>query len=67
MKNYKLNQSLENISNSKFDWIEIQSEMKKKFGKDIFESWIKKIQFVNEFNDYILISVSTRFIRDWIT
>ena len=46
MKNYKLNQSLENISNSKFDWIEIQSEMKKKFGKDIFESWIKKIQFV---------------------
>ena len=27
----------------------------------------KKIEFINEFNDYILISVSTRFIRDWIT
>ena len=40
--------------------------MKKKFGKDIYESWIKKIEFVNEFNNYILISVSTRFIRDWI-
>ena len=41
--------------------------MKNKFGKDIFESWLKKIEFVNEFKDYILISVSTRFIRDWIT
>ena len=67
MKNNILNQSLENISNNNLNWIDIQSEMKKKFGKDIFDSWIKKIQFVNEFNDYILISVSTRFIRDWIT
>ena len=25
------------------------------------------MKFINEFNDYILISVSTRFIRDWIT
>ena len=28
---------------------------------------VKKIDFVDEFNNYILISVSTRFIRDWIT
>ena len=67
MKNNILNQNSESISNSKLDWLAIQSEMSKKFGKDIFESWIKKIKFVNEFNDYILISVSTRFIRDWIT
>jgi len=41
--------------------------MKNKFGTGIYESWIKKIEFIDEFNDYILISVSTRFIRDWIT
>ena len=41
--------------------------MKNKFGQEIYESWIRKIEFVNEFHDYILISVSTRFIRDWIT
>ncbi|MFL2879689.1 MAG: chromosomal replication initiator protein DnaA [Candidatus Pelagibacter sp.] len=41
--------------------------MKNKFGKDIFESWLRKINFSGEFNDYILLSVSTRFLRDWIT
>ena len=67
MKNNILNQESENFSEKKLDWIVIQSVMKNKFGKDIYESWIKKIEFINEFNDYILISVSTRFIRDWIT
>ena len=67
MKNNILNQKSEAISEKKLDWPFIQSEMKKKFGRDIFESWIRKIGFVNEINDYILISVSTRFIRDWIT
>ena len=67
MKNNILNQKTENFSEKKLDWIVIQSVMKSKFGKGIYESWIKKIEFINEFNDYILISVSTRFIRDWIT
>ena len=67
MKNNILNQTTENFSEKKLDWIVIQSVMKNKFGKGIYESWIKKIEFINEFNDYILISVSTRFIRDWIT
>jgi len=67
MKNNILNQKTNNFESNKFDWATIQIEMKNKFGKDIYESWIKKINFVNEFNDYILISVSTRFIRDWIT
>ena len=67
MKNNILNQKTENFSEKKLDWIVIKSVMKNKFGKGIYESWIKKIEFINEFNDYILISVSTRFIRDWIT
>ena len=52
---------------TKLDWSVIQSDMKKKIGTDIFDSWLKKIEFVEEFNNYILISVTTRFIRDWIT
>jgi chromosomal replication initiator protein len=51
----------------KLDWSVIQSEMKKKIGSDIFESWLKKIEFIEEFNNYVLLSVTTRFIRDWIT
>ena len=66
MKNYLSNKpdiSLE----KKLDWQIVQSTMKSKFGTDIFESWLKKINFIDEFKGYILISVPTRFIRDWIT
>tara|TARA_Y100000590_G_scaffold298846_1_gene336905 strand:- start:631 stop:2049 length:1419 start_codon:yes stop_codon:yes gene_type:complete len=66
MKN-NLNQNSEQLSQKKIDWNIIQDNMREKFGEDIFQSWLKKISFVDEFNNYILISVSTRFIRDWIT
>ncbi len=62
-----LNKNLENNSLVKLDWNSVQLEMKNKLGNDIYESWLKKISFVEEFNSYILLSVSTRFIRDWIT
>ena len=67
MKNNNLNQKTDSFTSKKLDWSIIKPELKNKFGKDIYESWIKKIEFVNELHDYILISVSTRFIRDWIT
>jgi len=51
----------------KLDWKLIQNEMKNKLGLEIYESWLKKIDFIDEFNNYILLSVPTRFIRDWIT
>ena len=61
------NKNNEIVSEKKLDWQVIQNEMKNKIGNDIFESWLKKITFVDEFNSYILLSVSTRFIRDWVT
>ena len=67
MKNNILNKKVDDFAIKKLNWLTIQPELKNKFGKDIYESWIKKIEFVSEYNDYILISVSTRFIRDWIT
>ena len=66
MKNI-LNKKTDNFLEKKIDWTKVQLDMKEKLGKDIFESWLKKIDFVDEFNNYILISVSTRFLRDWIT
>ena len=41
--------------------------MKNKLGVEIYESWLKKINFADEFNNYVLLTVPTRFIRDWIT
>ena len=55
------------LSKSNLDWASIQLELKNKLGTDIYDSWIRKINLVEEFNNYILLSVPTRFIRDWIT
>ena len=60
-------QNSNTLIEKKIDWKAVQSTMKEKLGQDIFESWLKKIELIEEFNNYILISVSTRFIRDWIT
>ena len=48
------------------DWIEIQSSFKKTFGTEIYTSWLQKISLVKEYNDYLILSVPTRFFRDWI-
>ncbi len=60
--NLQNNKALE----KKIDWPSIKKELREKLGNDIFESWVKKIELVEEFHNYILFSVSTRFIRDWI-
>ena len=62
-----INKNLENTEPQSFDWDLIQLEMKSKLGFEIYDSWLKKINFLEEFNNYILLSVPTRFIRDWIT
>ena len=67
MNNTFINKDLNNLKSGNLNWITIQSEMKNKLGVDIYESWLKKINFVEEFKNYVLLSVSTRFIRDWIT
>ena len=55
------------LKHQELDWSVIQSQMKDKIGIEIYESWLKKISFVEEFNNYVLLTVPTRFIRDWIT
>ena len=49
-----------------FNWEIIQKELRNQFGNEIYESWLKKIVFEEKFTNHILVSVSTRFIRDWI-
>ena len=49
-----------------FSWEIIQKELRHQFGNEIYESWLKKIVFEEKYTNYILVSVSTRFIRDWI-
>ena len=67
MSNNKIYHNLKDTTPTSLDWPVIQKEMKNKLGNDIYTSWLSKIDFVEEMNNYILLSVSTRFIRDWIT
>ena len=64
MNNTHTNKSFDKII---LDWKLIKSELKLKLGIEVYESWIKKIDFLEEFNNYIILTVPTRFIRDWIT
>ncbi len=67
MNNSFTNKNLSKLKSEKLDWSLVQSDIRNKLGSDIYESWLKKITFVDEFNNYVLLSVPTRFIRDWIT
>jgi len=48
------------------NWNEVLEKFKKTFGNDIYESWIKNVKIKKEFNHYVVLSVPTRFVRDWI-
>ena len=67
MSNNNITQNLKSTSTDALDWALVQKDIKNKLGSDIYESWLKKINFVEEINNYILLSVSSRFLRDWIT
>ena len=67
MSNSFTNKNLNNLKTDILDWNVIQLQMKNKLGQEVYESWLKKINFAEEFNNYILLTVPTRFIRDWIT
>ena len=67
MNNTFFSKNLGNLKPQSFEWNSVQTEMRNKLGIDVYESWLKKISFVEEFNNYVLLSVPTRFIRDWIT
>ena len=67
MSNSNINKNLKSSKIENLNWELIQRQMKDKLGLEIYESWLKKINFVEEFNNYILLTVPTRFIRDWIT
>tara|TARA_Y100000591_G_scaffold171335_1_gene147813 strand:+ start:2793 stop:4211 length:1419 start_codon:yes stop_codon:yes gene_type:complete len=66
MKN-SLNQNLNQNKAEFLKWDLVQEDLKNKFGDEVFESWLKKMNLIEANSDNLLISVPTRFIRDWIT
>ena len=66
MKN-SLNQNFNQNKQEILDWNTVKEDFKIKFGNDVFESWLKKMELIETSQNHLLISVPTRFIRDWIT
>ena len=58
MNNTYKNKSFDKIT---LDWKLIQSELKLKLGMEVYESWVKKIDFLEEFNNYILLLIGIIF------
>ena len=48
------------------NWSDIQNSFKQNFGSEVYNSWLEKVSLVKEYNDYLILSVPTRFFRDWI-
>ena len=47
-------------------WSDVQMSFEKNFGTEVYQSWLKNITLIKEFNDYLVLGVPTRFFRDWI-
>ena len=47
-------------------WDNVLNSFEETFGSEIFNSWLKDITLIKEYNDYLVLGVPTRFFRDWI-
>ncbi|MBY0408034.1 MAG: hypothetical protein K2Q01_10105, partial [Rickettsiales bacterium] len=47
-------------------WVRIGSKLNAMYGDAIFRSWLKPIRFAGSEDNRILLSVPTRFVREWV-
>ena len=40
------NRNLEKFKSESFDWRLVQADMRDKLGSEVYESWLKKISFI---------------------
>ncbi len=52
MNKFTNTKNINNFSAENFDWKQVQNEMKNKLGLEVYESWLKKITFLEEFNNF---------------
>jgi chromosomal replication initiator protein len=48
-------------------WKKIQYCLYNLYGEETYNSWLSSLKFVSSRNGEVLLSVSTRFIKEWIT
>jgi chromosomal replication initiator protein len=65
-KSFKTKEIFVSEEEQTLNWNDVKSSFEKNFGTEVYTSWLKDISLLKEFNDYLVLSVPTRFIRDWI-
>ena len=65
-KSFKSKEIFVSEEEQTLNWNDVKSSFEKNFGTEVYASWLKDISLLKEFNDYLILSVPTRFIRDWI-
>lgn len=54
------------ISDASVTWNQVKEKLRFKYGEDEFKSWISPLSFIEEKNGQVIISVPTKFIREWV-
>ena len=65
-KSFKSKEIFVSEEEQTLNWNDVKNSFEKNFGTEVYTSWLKDISLLKEFNDYLILSVPTRFIRDWI-
>src|SRR5512147_2122152 len=47
-------------------WARVRGKLRGEFGDAAFKSWLKPLTFKSARNGVVYLSVSTRFMRDWV-
>ena len=50
----------------KEEWDRIKKRLRAELGEDVFSSWFASVEFEDEQNGLVILSVSTRFLKSWI-
>lgn len=55
------------VTDHNVTWEKIQNCLYNLYGEATYNSWLSSLKFVSSRNGEVLLSVSTRFIKEWIT
>jgi chromosomal replication initiator protein len=55
-----------NNSQAKQHWQRIVARLRAEFGEDLYSSWFARLEFEELSNNRLVLSVPTRFLRNWI-
>ncbi|MGL9732923.1 MAG: chromosomal replication initiator protein DnaA [Wolbachia sp.] len=55
------------ITDHNISWKKIQNYLHNLYGEATYNSWLSSLSFVSSSNGEVLLSVPTRFIKEWIT